>query len=227
MTIRLLGFDLDDTLWVSKPVLVRAEKELQRWISLIHPSIAQHCSIEQFLALRAELNDASKLRAEQITSLRMQSLMKAAEISGYSRDDALVFTARAMEMFLFWRSEFSVTSDVINALKTLSEDYHLVAISNGNANLKNTALAAFFTMHLTAESFGCAKPKPDMLNHAANAFGAKADECVYIGDSEIYDRPAADAAGWVFCKIANSSDADIRSISELSRWLVRWDDSRS
>ena len=37
--IKVIAFDLDDTLWAVKPVIIRAEKRLDEWLSLTVPDL--------------------------------------------------------------------------------------------------------------------------------------------------------------------------------------------
>ena len=45
--IKLVAFDLDDTLWDGKQVLTQAEEAVDTWIQNHHPTVATHWNREQ------------------------------------------------------------------------------------------------------------------------------------------------------------------------------------
>ena len=55
MNIRALTFDLDDTLWDNRPVLMAAEQLLYDWLGRHYPRIKLHYSLEDMLKLRQNL----------------------------------------------------------------------------------------------------------------------------------------------------------------------------
>ena len=55
MNIRALTFDLDDTLWDNRPVLMAAEHALYDWLGRHYPRIKLHYSLEDMLKLRQNL----------------------------------------------------------------------------------------------------------------------------------------------------------------------------
>jgi len=221
MNIKLIGFDLDDTIWHNGPILKRAEYELYRWIELNHPLIAEQCSPEGLTELRKASINPNMATSLQLTTSRTQALTTAAINCGYDATTAGQFAARAMSYFLFWRSETPIEDDVLNALKQLAKRFTLVAISNGNTDLSHTPLTGIFSQHLVAEKTGFAKPDPGMLKMAEKEYGLEANQCLYVGDSLKYDQGAAEAAQWDFCWVSQEINSDIKSVADLPNWLNR------
>jgi len=221
MTKKLIGFDLDDTIWHNAPILRRAEDELYRWIQLTHPHIAKHHTNEDLTTLRKAAVETDKPMAMQLTSSRHKALTNAALNSGYDGTKAELFASRAMAYFLFWRSETPIEDSVLAALSLLAQKYTLVAISNGNTDLSHTPLANIFAQHLVAEKVGFAKPDAGMLKKVEAHYGLSPSQCLYVGDSLKYDRGAAVAANWEFCWVSQEANSDIKSVADLPKWLNR------
>ncbi len=53
--IRLLTFDLDDTLWNNRPVLLAAERSLYDWLALHYPRIGEMYTVESMHEQRMQL----------------------------------------------------------------------------------------------------------------------------------------------------------------------------
>jgi putative hydrolase of the HAD superfamily len=89
--------------------------------------------------------------------------------------------------------------DVVPALSRLS-DIPLGVITNGNniqqrAKLERTGLTRFFTVVVTSEECGVAKPDPRIFVEACRRMGGSVSDAIHIGDGWSADVEGGRAAG--------------------------------
>ena len=94
---------------------------------------------------------------------------------------------------------WSCFPDVFPALARLSEA-PLGLVTNGNdqqqrKKLERTGLAKFFSVVVTSDEFGAAKPNPKIFIEACRRGGVDASEAVFIGDNWDADVEGSLAAG--------------------------------
>lgn len=190
--IRALTFDLDDTLWDNRPVLMAAERAVYDWLGRHYPQITARYKLEDMPSLRQDLlRQAPELRHD-VTALRKTSLRVAAESAGY--DHRLVEPAFAV--FLEARHRITLYDDVVPALRTLRRaGFCLGTLTNGNADVQRLGLGQLFDFSLTAAATGKAKPHPRMFEEACRRAGVAAAELAHIGDEPDTDLAGAQAAG--------------------------------
>lgn len=196
MTLKLLCFDLDNTLWPVEPVIVRAEDAAWRWLA------------EQAPALAAQIGDAHALRARRValyqaqpdyihnlTALRRDALLAAFVDAGWREPEARVLAEGALAEFLVHRNRVEFFPGARTALENLAGRYRLAALSNGNADLARIGLDHLFDVVLSAEKVGRAKPDPAMFERALRDTGVRARDALHIGDHPEQDVQAAHAHG--------------------------------
>jgi FMN hydrolase / 5-amino-6-(5-phospho-D-ribitylamino)uracil phosphatase len=190
--IRFLTFDLDDTLWDNRPVLLTAERSLYDWLARHYPRIGEHYTVESMREQRLELARLEPQLRHHMTALRKRSLQLAAESVGY--DHSLV--EPAFECFLEARHQITPFADVVPALQKLrAAGYLLGSLTNGNADVSRLGLGHLFHLSISAESVGSAKPDPGMFEQACREAGVDAGEMAHIGDEPETDIAGALAAG--------------------------------
>ena len=190
--IRALTFDLDDTLWDNRPVLMAAEQTLYDWLCRHYPHISLHYSLEDMWKLRQDLLQQKPELRNDVTLLRKTSLRLAAESAGY--DHSLVEPAFAV--FIEARHQITLYSDVVPAMQRLrNAGYCLGSLTNGNADVQRLGLGHLFDFSLTAASVGKAKPHPRMFQEACRRAHVSATELAHIGDEPGTDIAGAQNAG--------------------------------
>jgi len=225
--IKLLTFDLDDTLWPCKPVIMAAEQKLYEWMQQAVPQITQRLDSEaifhkrlDFMQQRPDLwHDMSKLRVESLKALSDELDF------GYHWID------EAFEVFFQARQQVELYPDVKPVLDVLSADYTLVAVSNGNADIGLTGIDHWFEFLVSAAEVGQQKPHPLVFETAMSRAGATCEETVHIGDDEHRDIFGACEAGirTVWLNRSNrdwnhtgcKADHHIRSLDELPEILTK------
>ena len=189
--MKVLSFDLDDTLWPVGPVIEAAERELFTWLQESHPAAVHGHSIGSLRALRERLASDTPAQAHDMTWLRHESLARLFAAAGAPpthADDAL-------EVFLVARNRVSLYPDARPALERLKHHYRLFALSNGNADLQRCGLADLFDGHITARGAGVAKPHPRIFDCLLREAGVAAAEVLHIGDDPHADVEGARRAG--------------------------------
>jgi putative hydrolase of the HAD superfamily len=190
--IRALTFDLDDTLWDNRSVLMAAEQAMYDWLTYDYPRIAARYSLEDLRQLRIELVRENPDLRNRISELRRQSLRLAAHSSGY--DDSLVEPAFAV--FLEARHRITLYDDVTPALQRLrAAGYRLGSITNGNADVQRLGIGHLFDFSLTAESVGHAKPHPRLFETACRLAAVQPAQLAHVGDEAETDLAGGLAAG--------------------------------
>ncbi|RQS97521.1 HAD family hydrolase [Burkholderia seminalis] len=190
--VSALSFDLDDTLWPFGPSVVRAEAMLRAWLIEHAPNTASVLPTRQALSelreeyerLRPDL--AGDFRAMRIGSIRL-ALARANE------DVAL--TDAAYDVFYAARNRVEFYDDAWPALTWLSARFPLIAVTNGNADLRLTGGGEFFRTTLSARAFGFAKPEPEIFHAAADALDVRPAELLHVGDDFHLDVVGALNAG--------------------------------
>ena len=193
--LRLVCFDLDDTLWHVEPVLVRAERETWQWLVERHPDLSICFDAAWVREKRTALLRQRPEYLHDLTSLRRDAMRDMLLAAG--RDDATATraAAEAMDVFLHLRNQVEFFPGVLDALERVRRRCKLAALSNGNANLQRTGAGHLFDVVLSAETVGRAKPHPAMFERALADAGVTADEAAHVGDHPEHDVLAARGAG--------------------------------
>lgn len=221
--IRLLTFDLDNTLWDVNLVIRRAEATMIDWLDRHRPHW-RAIGPAGLPLLRQQILQAHPQFAHDLTTLRKLLLLELLLQTGHSREDARTGSEMAFDAFYSERNQVELFPGVRQTLESLSKDYELHALSNGNADIHRAGLGDLFQHHFSAAGVGRAKPHPDMFLAALKASGHVAAEAVHIGDHPEQDVAAAQALHWrtVWANfdasnwpLAQPADAEIRRFDQL------------
>jgi putative hydrolase of the HAD superfamily len=101
----------------------------------------------------------------------------------------------AMEVFNAIRNDVTIFPEVRPALEALREDHVLVAVTNGNADLRRIGIDDLFDKFVSARTVGAAKPAQKIFDAAVNAGGADAKQTLHVGDHPEIDVDGARSAG--------------------------------
>ena len=190
--IRSLTFDLDDTLWDNRPVMIAAEQALYDWLARYYPRVTRRYSLEKLRQARVEIAARWPDLGSHMTELRKRSLRLVAESVGY--DVSMV--EPAFDHFLEARHRITLYDDVLPALQRIHAAGYLIgALTNGNADVRRLGIGRLFHFTLSAESVGKAKPHPGMFLEACRQAGVTPAELVHVGDEPTIDLAGAHAAG--------------------------------
>ena len=125
MTIKLLSFDLDDTLWAVDPVMVQANLALYQWLDQHAPLFTVRYQLEDFGQLRRKVLKAQPEIGHSVTAIRLAVLRYGLQQSGYSDTDAERLTSGAFEAFLVARNQVELFQHAQQMLSEASTHYRL------------------------------------------------------------------------------------------------------
>lgn len=227
--IRVIAFDLDDTLWNVAPVIKRAESILADWLEKEVTGYSYEPS--KLMPIRERLLSDDPSLGHRLTAFRQQ-LIKASLVTHLDEQSAASHAERAMEVFLAARNEVEFFEGALDTLRDIARSFQLGAITNGNADIHRLGLTDCFSFAFSAEQVGAPKPAPDLFHAALAHTGCEPAEMVYVGDDPIKDVDAANKVGlhtiWMRSKgrliesetHPNETIDDIRALPDAIRKLV-------
>ncbi len=230
MNLRLITFDLDDTLWDVAPVMHGAEAALRDWLA-VHAARLGPVPIEHLWTIRSRLLASDSGLKHRLSELRRRILFHALEDAGYAQTEASELAELGFQVFLGARHQVKLFPEVHPTLERLADRFILGVITNGNADVRRLGLADYFQFALCAEELGIGKPDPHPFQTALQHAGVAAAQGVHIGDHPSDDIAGAQAAGmraiwfnpqgkpWEGEQLP---DAQIRNLAELPELLHSW-----
>lgn len=207
--IKALSFDLDDTLYANRPVMIAAEEKMLQYFS-------SHCA-EKLLgknqgillnrhywnSYRSKAIEQTPSLADDVVAHRLESYYLGAFALGYPSAQARIIAQKAMDYFAYVRSDFVVPESAHQLLKLLSQHYPLVAISNGNVDTKAIGIDHYFKYVFHATSGIKQKPHEQMFKLACHKLAILPQYLLHVGDCGSADIKGAIAAGcqvaWLSC----------------------------
>jgi HAD superfamily hydrolase (TIGR01549 family) len=230
MSIQLVTFDLDDTLWDVAPALETAEVVLRDWLATHAPRLGA-LPFEEYWAIRNMLLADEPGLKHRISELRRRALAHALREAGYATTQAQALAEAGFEAFLTARNQVELFSDALPTLNMLAQQFQLGVITNGNADVRRVGIANYFQFALSAEELGVGKPDPVPFIEALRRANSRAQLAVHIGDHPNDDIAGAQGAGlraiWFnpqgkSWEAEHRPDAEIRSLSQLPALLKSW-----
>lgn len=189
--IRTITLDLDDTLWAIQPVIERAERELYAWLRDNYPRITRMHTQEELRELREKIVFECPGKSHDLAHLRRAVLGRLGVAAGYGAE----LVDAAMAVFNALRNNVEVFPEVRPALSSLRQNYRVIAVTNGNANLDTIGIRDLFHGVVSAASAGAAKPARQIFDVAVEAGGAQSHETLHVGDHPEVDVVGASNAG--------------------------------
>lgn len=193
--IRLLTFDLDNTLWETEPVVAAAEQRLLAWFAEHAPLFLQRLDADARRALRHEVLAGNPQLRHSVTALRLAVMELGLRRAGYTEEHARTLAEQGFEVFLEARHALTFFPHAEALLEQLSKRYTLATISNGNADVRRLGLDRFFKVLVSADEIGLSKPDPAPFLAALERAGADPAETLHIGDHPVDDIQGAQAVG--------------------------------
>jgi HAD superfamily hydrolase (TIGR01549 family) len=228
MSIQLITFDLDDTLWHTAPVIVSAEAVLRDWLADHAPKLGG-VPVEHLYEIRQHLLAEDPSYKHRISALRRRVLFHALQEAGYPHEHAEDLAAQSFEVFLHARHQVELFPEVQPLLEQLSRQYTLGVVTNGNADVRRLGLMDYFTFAVSAEDMGIGKPDSRPFHEALRLGNAQGHAAVHVGDHPGDDIAGAQQAGlravW-YNPLGKAWDApqrpdgEIRSLAALPELLA-------
>ena len=222
MAIKLITLDLDHTLWDTDPVLNAAEAAVFEWIAEHSPATLSLYTPEKMAEYKAQLAASYPELRDKVSALRIQTLVRVFMQSGNDRQRAETMANEAFQVFYEARSQLPLFDGVAEVMKQLKEDYLVMAVTNGNADLKIAGHDHLFDDLFNPDQHGAAKPAPDLFQLALAKAGAEAHEAIHIGDHPDQDIAAAQQLGmktiWFNNKQREWPHSDVQPDQVFTHW---------
>ena len=184
--IKLITFDLDDTLWDNMPTIRKAEIDTRKWIEDKVGRI-EWGDFDDFLNLREELIKEDESIAWDISKLRKEIFRKKLfHIEPESYRNELV--DKAFEIFIQKRHEVEFYDGVEESIEQLSQKYSLGILTNGNADIFKFKIGKFFDFSISSLEAKDSKPNRSHFDQALKKINSSNySEMLHIGDHQIND----------------------------------------
>lgn len=227
--IKLISFDLDDTLWDNEPVIEHAVSQSLKALQTHLPKQADLAAY--VLNAKAQIVKRQPYMAWDLTALRQASYAQVLRNTGLNKNTAEAGASEATAVFSRLRNNVSPFTDVKQCLPRLAKHWPIAAISNGNCNLFSLAMGEYFSFYISPLQAQCAKPDPKMYYYAADHIQLAPQQILHIGDCPHNDIDAAKQAGYqtVWCNrneqvfTGNTKpDYEISSLTQLEKLLNHW-----
>ena len=187
MSITVITFDLDNTLWDVEPALIRAEQAQQAWLLEHRPGAVEAFDHEALFEFKKSVWKRHPELVHHVSQMRTQTLKELQLAAGYDEKTAAAGARAAFNIFLAERHKVQLYEEALGVLEELARDYTLGALTNGNADIYKTDAAEYFDIAFLAEDVGTSKPHPEMFEAALAKAGASPAEIVHVGDDPNHD----------------------------------------
>jgi len=186
--IKVITLDLDNTLWVTMPVILRANETLHKYISEKYPTIAKKFPPSTWRPLQDKIMETHPEFKTDFTRIRKSAIEYCATQCNLENPSAI-----SNEVFDIFINERCNTKDFLfpNVIKTLQvlKDRGIIigSLSNGNADItKMDYLNDFFSFNIGSAG----KPDQEPFQHAYNLAKEHCkveinspNEILHVGDS--------------------------------------------
>ncbi len=198
--IKVLSFDLDNTIYDCQSVLTRAEDWFTQYLCDTY-GLGGACLKYDFWAqIKSEVLHNNPKLADDVTYLREVSLVEAFDRLKIPLKNGIDDARKLVELFVQHRSAGYVHPQIYDMLSQLKAKYPMIAVSNGNLNPEQIDVAKYFEADIRPSIDGLRrKPFSDMFIECAKFKNVKIDEILHIGDDPFTDVFGAVQAG---CKCA-------------------------
>ena len=222
MSIKVVSFDLDDTLWPIHPVIIKAEKETNKWLVANYPGVKKILYSEDMIDIRNQLINNQRDLLNNLSELRKLCLVELGIRSGYKKIEAKNMAKESFKIFFSKRNCVNFYDGVEDCLIQLKKKYLLGVITNGNANLKEIGINHYFDFYVSAEDINCGKPDPKIFHTFIKKTGLHANEICHVGDHALNDVSASLNVGmkaiWFNEKKDNWPFEEILDFEEIYYW---------
>ncbi len=191
-SIKVIAFDLDDTLWPCMPTIERAEAATYQWLQQSYPRVSDALDERGLLEFRKAVMRSDDVYRIDLSLMRREMLAQLASEFDYEVEPMV---EQGFELFYRLRHDVSFYEDVFPVLDQLKPLYKLGSISNGNASAGLTPLNDYFDYYLNASDVMARKPDIRIFKHFCDQLGIAPEQCLYVGDDPVYDVVGARESG--------------------------------
>lgn len=215
--VKVLSFDLDDTLYDNVPVMTAAENWLLQALRNDYPE-STLLGKGNLAAIKRRLIAEEPALAHDVSACRLRVLAEGLCQQGLPKDKAEQLAETFYQGFLAERGKIVVPEATHRVLTALKDKYRLAVITNGNMPLEHTELAPYFEIVLKAGPHGRMKPAPDLFDRLAQQAGVDHGEILHIGDHINTDVAGAVHSGCqaVWLNDNGRTEADLQCLPQVA-----------
>lgn len=219
MTIKLITFDLDDTLWDNLPVIVEAESDMVNWIQERVPEFSKTYK-ETARSYRAQALQTRPQIQYDMNKIRLSVLERVLQDCTDNKNEAHELALSALCIFHGRRNRFLLMDYAEEVLSTLSQRYSLASVTNGTSDVRQSPIGEYFDLSLNAANVQAAKPNPIMFLTVLSQMGAQPHEAVHVGDHPIDDIECAAKLGMQTIQFHTTERGRQRGLSPHATFVV-------
>jgi putative hydrolase of the HAD superfamily len=194
--INVITFDLDDTLWDIYPVLVHAEQNVYSWLKEQVPDLCAQYDRLELRQYNFQMAQRFPELQHRMTELRIHTLAAVLEAEGISVSQAWEMSNQAFEIFINARHEVTLFDYAVPLLSSLSQNYTLGVLTNGNADVNRIGIGEYFNFSFASDQLNASKPQRDHFDAAEKYCNCRVENMLHIGDDPRKDVQAAIDYGW-------------------------------
>ena len=219
--IKAITFDLDDTFWDVKPVLIYAEMKTRKFIEdSIGP--LEWGSWEDFKLIRERLIVEDASYEFDVGKLRKKLLLMKIQEQISDPETANELSEKAFQLFFKERNKVEFFPYVLDEIEKLAQIYELGCLTNGNADIEMIGIGKFFKFNISSKDVNANKPNKNHFRKAVELLGISKEEILHIGDHKINDMLGAISYGvkalWFNPDKEDWDLDDIKKPSEFNSW---------
>jgi len=217
--IKCITFDLDDTLWEIKPVIIKAEIKFYEWLETNYPQAAEKFNIEKLRKLMRQTAIENPEIKHDLTKVRIKAYNSIRDLFNFSDNMPM----DAYKYFMHYRNKVTLFNKAEYILSALEKSYIIGTITNGNASLEEIGIKKYFDFEIKASEVGCMKPDKKIFLAAITESKCNPSEIVHVGDSYEKDILGAISSNMNYIWLNNKDETNhnlenkniIKSLSEL------------
>jgi len=185
--IKLITFDLDDTFWDVRSVMMNAEKNSRKWTEDKIGEKINWGSFEDFMQIRNELIKEDSSLEYDLGMLRKKIIAHHTKKYFKNRKDFDEFIEDAYKFFLRQRHKVTFFKDVIAVLEKLFSKYKLGVLTNGNADINKLEIGHLFNFSISSTDVKSNKPNQGHFLRARELSQIDFNNTLHVGDHPLND----------------------------------------
>ena len=185
--IKLITFDLDDTVWPNHRVIVDAEKALWSFLVMKVPQVKDQLNEDNINRIRVELVEKDNSLKFNLTKFRKEVVKALLLELGLDENEAIYYSNESFNEFFKVRNKVQLYKDAKTILERLHRKVLIGSLSNGNADLEIIGINSFFDFSINSKDVGSNKPSPPHFLKALEIASCHADEAIHVGDCPVND----------------------------------------
>ena len=185
--IELITFDLDDTFWDIKSVIIAAEKNYRHWLEAKISKSIKWGTFDEFMSIRQDLIKEIPTLEYDLGLLRKKLIRHHLNDHITNQDELNLLIDEAYEFFLEERHKVVFYEEVIGVLENLSSQVMLVVLTNVNADVNKLGIGNLFNFSIASTDVMSNKPGPAHFVRAKEISGIDFQNTLHIGDHPVND----------------------------------------